>query len=101
VWWRERGKERRRERGGGGERVRDTEGERERGKEAKIGVLEPCSETSMCVIMYVGGCNSLQHSAILQHAETHCNKPVPKPLLRDIMYCNTLQRTATHCNTQK
>jgi len=34
-------------------------------------------------------CNTLQHAATLQHCATHCS-----------VRCNTLQLTATHCNTE-
>ena len=38
-------------------------------------------------------CDTLQHTARLQHAASHCNT-----LQHTATHCNTLRHTATHCN---
>jgi len=52
-------------------------------------------------------CNTATHCNTLQHTVPYCNAPVRDlhgELLvqvdtRDVLHCNTPQRTATHCNT--
>ena len=49
-------------------------------------------------------CDTLQHTARLQHAASHCNTLQHtathcNTLQHTATYCNTLQHTATHCNT--